>query len=126
MIVFGGDYEHTLDMRATNGSLGELVYRARPLSDLYKMILSRGEFEASEFSLSNHIMYRDRGDSWLTAVPVFPSRVFRHSSVFVRKDSELHDFGQLAGKRVGVSEYTMTAAVWVRFWDVRRERPRHG
>ena len=114
MIVFGGDYEHTLDMLATNGSLGELVYRARPLSDLYKMILSRGEFEASEFSLSNHNMYRDRGDSWLTAVPVFPSRVFRHSSVFVRKDSELHEFGQLAGKRVGVSEYTMTAAVWVR------------
>jgi 4,5-dihydroxyphthalate decarboxylase len=101
-------------MHATDPAIGDLVYKACPLSDLYRMILAHGDFDASEFSLSNHIMYRDRGDHWLSAVPVFPSRVFRHSSMFVRKDSEIRDFRQLIGKRVGISEYTMTAAVWLR------------
>lgn len=114
MIVFGGDYEHTLGMHAVHPVIGDIDYQPRALSELYRMILSHGQFEASEFSLSNHIMYRDLKDDWLTAIPVFPSRVFRHSSVFVRRDSDIQDFRQLVGKKVGISEYTMTAAVWTR------------
>lgn len=114
MIVLGGDYEHTQGFNSSVGSGVPLEYQPRVITDLYRMILSRGSFEASEFSLSNLAMYRDKGDDWLAAIPVFPSRVFRHSCVFVPKDSPLQSFADLRGKRVGVIEYTMTAAVWVR------------
>ena len=115
MIVMGGDYEHTQGLGGSDEDCGgEIRYQPSVITDLYRMILSRGAFEASEFSLANHIMYRDRDDLWLTAIPAFPSRCFRHSAVFVRKDSPLTDFRQLKGRTIGAVEYTMTAAVWVR------------
>lgn len=114
MIVMGGDYEHTLGLAADAPECGGIIYQPSVITDLYRMILGRGAFEASEFSLANHAMYKDRGDNWLTAIPAFPSRCFRHSAVFVRKDSPLTHLGQLKGRRIGAVEYTMTAAVWVR------------
>ncbi len=114
MIVFGGDYAHTRWMSERTTPFRGLVYKGRPLSELYRMILARDDFEASEFSLSNYIMLRDKPDCLLEAIPAFPSRAFRHSSMYVRKNSEIRDFRELAGKRVGITEYTMTAAVWLR------------
>lgn len=48
------------------------------------------------------------------AIPVFPSRVLRHRSIYVRSNADIHEPSHLAGKRIGVPEYHMTAAVWVR------------
>jgi 4,5-dihydroxyphthalate decarboxylase len=110
LLILGADYEHVQFMQSHQ----DIEYEVRPLADLYKMILGHGDFEVSEFSLSNHAMFRDKGDNWLTAIPVFPSRAFRHSTIIVKKDSPLEDFSQLRGKRVGIVEYSMTAAVWTR------------
>jgi 4,5-dihydroxyphthalate decarboxylase len=57
---------------------------------------------------------RSEGDARFIAIPVFPSRVFRHSAVYVRADSGLERPEDLKGKRIGVGDYQMTAAVWVR------------
>lgn len=112
MIVLGEDYEHIQSLGSP--ACGGIRYENRRLGELYRLILAHGEFEVSEFSLSNHAMFRDRGDQWLTAIPVFPSRAFRQSTIIVPHASPLRTFQQLIGKRVGIVDYSMTAAVWTR------------
>jgi 4,5-dihydroxyphthalate decarboxylase len=65
-------------------------------------------------SLSSYTILRSEGDGRFIAIPVFPSRIFRHSAVYVRDDSRLEKPEELKGKRIGVGDYQMTAAVWVR------------
>jgi 4,5-dihydroxyphthalate decarboxylase len=84
-----------------------------PGETFYRM-LNHGEFDVSEMSLSSYTILRSEGDTRFTAIPVFPSRVFRHSCVYLRADSPIETPQDLAGKRIGVGDYQMTAAVWVR------------
>jgi 4,5-dihydroxyphthalate decarboxylase len=60
------------------------------------------------------MMMRDRGADFLFALPIFPSRPFSHIALRVAKTSPLRDPSELKGKRVGVPDYSMTAAVWAR------------
>jgi 4,5-dihydroxyphthalate decarboxylase len=85
----------------------------RPGETFWRM-LNHGEFDASEMSLSSYTILRSEGDTRFTAIPVFPSRVFRHSALYVRTDSSFERPEELKGRRVGVGDYQMTAAVWVR------------
>src|SRR3974390_227746 len=87
--------------------------RLGPGETFWRM-LNHGEFDASEMSLSSYTILRSEGDTRFIAIPVFPSRVFRHSSVYVRADSRIERPQELKGKAVGVGDYQMTAAVWVR------------
>ncbi len=84
------------------------------VEQVFWRMLMHQEFDASEMSLSSYLMMRDRGQDDLIAIPVFLSRVFRHSCIFVREDSKLEDPKQLIGATVGVPEYQMTAAVWAK------------
>jgi 4,5-dihydroxyphthalate decarboxylase len=113
MIVYGGDYEHTLDVSSISCRL-EFEYRITPRAELFDRVLKRRPFDACEFSLSNYLMLLDRGADWLTAIPVFPNRAFRHGTTLVRKDSAISTFADLARKRVGIADYTMTGGVWWR------------
>lgn len=73
------------------------------------------QFEVSELSMSSHILMVARGiASPYVAIPVFPSRVFRHSAIYVHADRGINRPEDLAGKLIGVPEYQMTAALWVR------------
>jgi 4,5-dihydroxyphthalate decarboxylase len=71
------------------------------------------EFDAAEFSSSEFISRMGAGASPLVAVPVFPSRMFRHSFITVNTRT-VRTPKDLEGKRIGVPLYTMTAAVWIR------------
>ncbi|MBV9121291.1 MAG: ABC transporter substrate-binding protein [Chloroflexi bacterium] len=71
------------------------------------------EFDASELSLSSYTISRSRGSLPLMAIPVFPSRYFRHSCIFVNPE-RIKRPTDIRGKRIGVPEYQMTAAVWIR------------
>lgn len=113
MIVFGGDYEHTLEVSSVRDGI-DLQYRVTSRSELFAKILQRQDFDVCEFSLSNYIMMRDAGMDWLTAIPIFPSRGFRHGTVIVRRDDDFESFSDLAGKRIGIADYTMTGGVWGR------------
>ena len=86
---------------------------SRPSETFYRM-LRFSEFEISELSLANYTMLRARGDTSFEAIPVFPSRMFRHSCIYVNVNSGIDEPKDLVGKRVGVPEYSMTAAVFVR------------
>jgi 4,5-dihydroxyphthalate decarboxylase len=82
-------------------------------SEIFWRMLRFQEFDASEMSLASYLRVKLAGQPFI-AIPVFPSRKFRHSFVFVHKDAGIENPEDLAGKRVGVPEYQMTAAVWVR------------
>lgn len=90
-----------------------------PPFKLFRQIIESKSYELSEMSLSTYTMLRQQGWDNYIALPIFTSRCFRHSSLFVRSKSRITDGAGLKGKRVGVPEYHMTAAVWVRgfLWD---------
>ena len=74
----------------------------------------RGEFESGEMSASFLVMMVSQGIDTLVGLPIFTSRAFRHGNAFVRTDAGIEEPEDLAGKRVGVPDYPMTSAVWVR------------
>jgi 4,5-dihydroxyphthalate decarboxylase len=82
--------------------------------DLFDRMGGKQEFDASEFSSSEFISRFARGDCPFVALPVFPSRVFRHGYIYVNRKAGIRSPKDIAGKRVGVPLYTMTAAVWIR------------
>ncbi len=72
------------------------------------------DFEVSEMSMSSYMISLDQGTADYIAIPVFPSRFFRHSLLFINTDSGITNPSDLKGKRVGIPEYQMTATVWQR------------
>jgi 4,5-dihydroxyphthalate decarboxylase len=82
--------------------------------EVFWRMTRHAEFDAAEMSLSSYILRRSRGEDALLAIPVFTSREFRHSCVWVRADAGIASPADLKGKRMGVPEYQMTAAVWIR------------
>jgi len=74
----------------------------------------RGEFDVGEMSMSYYMMLKLSGDSGLTAIPVFPMRTFFHTHLLVGAQSGINKPEDLRGKRIGVQEYGMTLALWLR------------
>ena len=72
------------------------------------------EFDVAEMSSSEFIARKSAGQSPLVALPVFPSRVFRHGMVSINRRSGIKSPKDLEGRRVGVPIYSMSAAVWMR------------
>jgi len=73
-----------------------------------------GEFDVSELSFSSYLMATARGSCPYIAIPVFISRTFRHSGIYIRTDRGIEAPADLKGRLVGVPEYQVTAAVWIR------------
>ena len=72
------------------------------------------EFDVSEISMSSYLLSVARNDSHYVAIPAFVSRLFRHSSLYIRTDRGIKTAADLKGKTIGLPEYQMTANVWVR------------
>jgi len=111
-----GRYDRTqplIDGRVQPEGVDLTFLPLRPGETFWRM-LNYGEFDVSEMSLSSYTILRSEGDTRFTAIPVFPSRVFRHSAIYVRADSGIEKPEDLKGKRIGVGDYQMTAAVWAR------------
>src|SRR5882724_9326437 len=85
-----------------------------PVEETFFRMLRNREFDAAEMSLSSYSVSLTRDDPSFIALPVFPSRFFRHSCIFVSARSGIREPKDLVGKRIGVPEYQMTAPVWIR------------
>ncbi len=72
------------------------------------------EFDVSEMSLSSYTVSLFREQPPFVAIPVWPSRFFRHSCVYVNAKSGITKPKDLIGKKIGVPEFQMTAPVWIR------------
>lgn len=92
----------------------ELNYLNMQPAEIFWRMLQYKEFDVSELSLSNYTTLVSGGASPFIAIPVFPSRVFRHGYFFINTKAGIKSPADLAGKRGGVPEYSMTAAVYMR------------
>src|SRR5215211_1501303 len=84
-----------------------------PEETFFRMARFR-EFDVAELSLSTYVVSRRRDEPPFVAVPVFPSRAFRHSGIYVRPGGRVARPEDLRAARVGVAEYQLTANVWIR------------
>lgn len=82
--------------------------------DIFRRALRDRAFDVSELSMGSHIVTTARGDAPYVGVPVFLSRAFRHSAVYIRTDRGIRSAADLAGRTIGLPEYQQTAALWVR------------
>jgi len=92
----------------------ELTYLDMPVEETFFRMLRHQEFDVAELSLSSYTVSLFREKKHFIAIPVFPSRFFRHSCIYVNEKSGIREPRDLAGKRVGTPEYQMTAPVWIR------------
>lgn len=71
-------------------------------------------FDVSELSFSSYVVSLTRENPPYIAVPVFLSRAFRHTSIYIRNDKGIEKPEDLKGRRIGIAEYQLTANVWAR------------
>jgi 4,5-dihydroxyphthalate decarboxylase len=110
-----GDYDRVRALReGTVGIAGcAVTYATVEANALFVRNLKSQEFDVSEMSFSTYITLKALNAHHYTAVPVFLSRAFRHSAIFVRTD-RIESPADLKGKRVGTPEYLTTMLVWMR------------
>jgi 4,5-dihydroxyphthalate decarboxylase len=82
--------------------------------DIFRRVLEEQAFDIAEMSMSTHIVQSARGATDYVGIPVFLSRAFRHSSVYIRSDRGINRPEDLAGKIVGIEQYQQTVGLWVR------------
>ena len=81
---------------------------------LFDSEMTQQQFDVCEMSTSDYITKVDSGNSPFVAIPVFPSKCFRHNIITINRKSGIKEPKDLQGRRVGVMRFTMTAAVWQR------------
>src|SRR5215469_3515640 len=91
-----------------------VTYHVVEPNQLFVRNLKNQEFDVSEMSFSTYITLRDQGKAHYTAIPVFLSRAFRHSAIFVRTDRGIASPADLKGKQIGTPEDFTTMLVWMR------------
>lgn len=97
-----------------------LDYHAQvPVHGIFVAMAEREAWDASEMSLALYTVKRARalagGEPFpFTAIPVFPSRVFRHGNIFINRQAGISTPKDLEGKRIGIQEYRQTAGIWIR------------
>jgi 4,5-dihydroxyphthalate decarboxylase len=89
-------------------------YITMPVEECFERAFFHGEFEVAEIGFSPFLIALSRGPTPYVAVPVFLSRMFRHSAVYIRNDRRIEGPADLRGKTIGVPEYQMSAVMWFR------------
>jgi 4,5-dihydroxyphthalate decarboxylase len=110
-----GDYDRTralADGRVTVEGADLTVLALGPEEIFFRMVRFE-EFDVAELSLSTYVLTAQQ-DAPFVAIPVFPSRAFRHSGIYVHAGAGIDSPQDLVGRRVGVAEYQLTANVWIR------------
>ena len=92
----------------------DLNFLAMPVEETFFRMVRFKEFDVAELSLSSYTVSLFRDPAPFIAIPVFPSRLFRHSSIYISDKSGVREPKDLIGKKIGVPEYQMTAPVWIR------------
>jgi len=92
----------------------EVICSPMPPEEAFHRAFKYQEFDVTELSFSSYMNVQSRDGSPYIGIPAFVSRLFRHSSIYIRTDRGINGPEDLKGKTIGVPEYQMTAAMWVR------------
>jgi len=110
------DYDHVRDL--VNGVVRPegitLTAFVLPVEEVFYRFIKNREWDISEMSFGKFIGFASQGNSPFVGIPVFPSRVFRHSAIYVRTDRGIATPKDLEGKRVGIPEWAQTAGMYAR------------
>lgn len=111
-----GAYDRTLPLMAGLIGIEGVVaeYVTAPLEAIFARAFDEGAYDVTELSFSNYLYLTANGGCPYVGLPVFPSRSFRHSAIYVRTDRGIRGPRDLAGRILGVREYSMTAALAAR------------
>src|SRR5580700_4015415 len=91
----------------------DLNYLNLPIEETFFRMMRHQEFDVAEMSLSSYVVSLFRENPPFIAIPVFVSRSFRHSGIYINTCSGIRTPQDLIGKRVGNPEYQLTAIVWI-------------
>jgi 4,5-dihydroxyphthalate decarboxylase len=110
------DYDHVRDLVSGAVAVEGVALNCLQFSveEIFFRFARHREWEVSEFSFAKYCSLRASGDDGIVAIPVFPSRSFRHSAIFVAADGPVDRPEALRGGRIGVPEWTQTATVYAR------------
>jgi len=111
-----GDYDRTRaihDGRVQIDGVDPVTMLLSP-EEMFFRVFRHEAFDVSEMSFSSYCVKVARGDSSYVAIPVFLSRAFRHTSIYVRTDRGIDRPQDLRGRRIGIAEYQLSANVWAR------------
>jgi 4,5-dihydroxyphthalate decarboxylase len=112
-----GDYDSTQALREglVRPEGIDLIYvPIQSPPEIFARMVKKHSFDVCEMSTSHYITMRAKGGFPFLALPIFPSRFFRHGNIFVNEESGIETPKDLEGKRIGVQEYRQTAAIWIR------------
>lgn len=109
-------YDHLSDLlrgrvRAEGISLRPIQL---PVEEIFFRMMQFGEWDVCEFSCGKYVSLVAGGDLPFRAIPVFPSRVFRQSAVYVGASAGIKEAKDLEGRRVGIPEWAQTAGIYAR------------
>jgi 4,5-dihydroxyphthalate decarboxylase len=111
-----GTYDHVRAL--VSGSVQPVgsTLRIEQLSapEIFARFPQERHWDIAEMSLGMYAAQVSRGETWLTAIPVFPSRAFRHSAIFVRRGGPVHRPEDLQGAGIGFPDWTHTAGIYAR------------
>jgi 4,5-dihydroxyphthalate decarboxylase len=111
-----GDYDRVRSL--VDGSVQidgvDPVFMLLEPEEIFFRAFRHADFDICELSMSSFTVKTANGDCPYVGVPVFPSRSFRHNSIYVRTDRGIARPEDLKGRRIGVPEYQVTANVWTR------------
>ena len=111
-----GPYDHMRDL--VDGTVRaegiDLIALNLPIEEMFYRFIRFREWDISELSFGKYVSLRSQNDRSIAAIPVFPSRVFRHSSIYVRKNGKVNTPQDLKHKRVGMPEWAQTASIYTR------------
>jgi len=112
------DYEHVRDLSVgpVEAEGIELNCLTMQIEEMFYRFINFNEFDISEISSGKYTSLISQGDDRFVGLPVFPSRVHRQSSLYVRPDGPVKTPVDLAGKKVGLPEWGQSAAVYSRGW----------
>ncbi|MDK3255457.1 hypothetical protein [Blastococcus capsensis] len=111
-----GDYDRTraLEEGTVRPDGIDLTYLRLPVEETFFRMLRHREFDVAEMSMSSYVKSLDLDDPPFVALPVYTSRQFRHTGIFVNAESGIEAPADLRGKVVGTPEWQLTANVWIR------------
>ena len=104
-------YDHVRDLRPQGI---DLLVLDLPIEEIFFRFTKFREWDASEMSFGKAVALLSEERPDIVAIPVFPSRVFRHSAIYTGRNSSIKKPKDLEGKRVGIPEWAQTAGIYVR------------